>query len=257
MRSVKTLGTWIAKMRSSLPVVHLKQDSPKDRGSLPVLTLGEVRLGDLRRLRPISTEWGFDRGRPIDRYYIERFLECHCQDVRGHVLEIEDDAYTRRFGGDRVSKSDVLHVMEGNPAATIIADLTHADHIPSDTFDCIILTQTLHLIFDVRAALVTLNRILKAGGILLATFPGITKISHSEWSGSWFWAFTSCSARRLFEEVFLPGSVQVESHGNVLAAASFLYGLAVEELSPKDLDYYDPDYEVSITVRATKSLPAL
>ena len=104
--------------------------------------VGRVRFGSLRRLTPISRTFGFDRGLPIDRHYIERFLSAHAGDIRGDVLEIGDNAYTRRFGGERVTKSDVLHVSEGNPDATIVGDLTCADFIPSDSFDCVILTQT-------------------------------------------------------------------------------------------------------------------
>ena len=36
--------------------------------------VGEVRFGSLRMVTPISTNWGLDRGLPIDRYYIERAL---------------------------------------------------------------------------------------------------------------------------------------------------------------------------------------
>ena len=139
---------------------------------------------------------------PIDRHYIENFLARHKPDIRGRVLEIGDNGYTRRFGADQVIKSDVLHVSEGNPEATIIADLTSAPQIPSDSFDCIILTQTLQLIYDTRAALRTCYRILKPGGILLATFPGISQIDSGEWGNSWYWAFTALSARWLFEEIF-------------------------------------------------------
>ena len=113
---------------------------------------GKVRFGDLRRLTPLSNEFGFDRGLPIDRYYIEFFLARHASDIHGHVLEVGDDSYMCRFGGDRVLKKDILHVAEGNPAATIVADLARADHIPSNQFDCIILTQTLHLVYNVDAA---------------------------------------------------------------------------------------------------------
>ncbi|HET9531811.1 MAG TPA: glycosyltransferase, partial [Blastocatellia bacterium] len=213
----------------------------------------EVKLGALRRVTPISRNWGFDRGLPIDRHYIEAFLARRAQDIRGRVLEIEDDMYTRKFGNGAVLATDVLHVNEKNPRATIIADLTSADHVPSDTFDCIILTQTLHIIYDTRAALGTLHRILKPGGTLLATFPGITRISHDEWSGSWFWGFTTASTKRLFDETFPGANIDVQAHGNVLAAISFLHGLAVEDLSPEELDYFDPDYEVLITVRAEKA----
>jgi ubiquinone/menaquinone biosynthesis C-methylase UbiE len=133
-----------------------------------------------------------------------------------------------------------------------VGDLTCADFIPSDTFDCVILTQTLHLIYDVRAALKTLYRILKPGGVLLATFPGISQISNDRWRESWYWAFTNLSARRLFEEIFPSANVRVEVCGNVLAAIAFLHGLAVEELRQEELEYRDPHYEVSILVRAVK-----
>ncbi|MDR4499234.1 MAG: class I SAM-dependent methyltransferase [Candidatus Scalindua sp.] len=217
--------------------------------SLPV---GGVHFGNLRRVEPISRNWGYDRGLPIDRYYIEAFLYRCSSDIRGRVLEIGDNSYSRRFGENRVTTNDVLHVVEGNPNATVVADLTCAEHIASNIFDCIILTQTLQLIYDVRAALRTLYRILKPGGVLLTTFPGITKISNREWTGSWFWGFTSFSAQRLFEETFPSTSIKVEAQGNVLAAIAFLHGLSVEELRQEELDYFDPEYEVSIAVRAAK-----
>jgi SAM-dependent methyltransferase len=206
------------------------------------------------RLYPVSREWGFDRGGPIDRYYIENFLQTHASDVRGQVLEICDDAYTRRFGGDRVESSDILDVNRDNPRATIVADLARADQIPSSRFDCVILTQTLHVIYETRAVIEALHRILKPGGVLLATFPGITKISWSELPGSWYWGFTSNSARRLFGEVFSPADVTIESFGNVLTASAFLYGFSHRELSREQLDYRDPEVDLLIAVRAVKSL---
>jgi glycosyltransferase involved in cell wall biosynthesis len=214
--------------------------------------VGAVNFGDLRRLDPVSRVFGFDRGTPVDRYYIEDFLARNAERIRGRVLEVGDDSYTRRFGGDRVTGRDVLHVSEENPHATIIADLASSDHVPSNAFDCIILTQTLHLIYDVRAAVQTLRRILKPGGVLLATFPGITQIDHFDWGGSWYWAFTALSARRLFGEAFAATNLEVETHGNVLAATAFLQGIALEELRKSELDYNDPDYQVIITVAATK-----
>lgn len=215
--------------------------------------VGWVQLGSLRRVTPISREFGYDRGLPIDRYYIERFLSANALDIRGHVLEIADNTYTRRFGGDRVIKSDVLHVMEGDPTATIVGDLTCADHIPSDTFDCVILTQTLQFIYDVPAALHTVRRVLKPGGVVLATVPGITPISRYDLE-RWgcYWAFTSLSAGRLFEAVFPARRISIDAHGNVLAASAFLYGMAAEELQQSELDARDPDYQVVITVRTVR-----
>ena len=215
--------------------------------------VGRIRFGDLRRVEPLSRKFGYDRGHPVDRYYIEQFLARHAGDVRGRVLEIGDDSYTRRFGGARVSQRDVLHIKEGHPGATIIADLSRGDGIPSGVFDCIILTQTLHLIYDVPAALSTVARILKPGGVVLTTVPGITQIDHGEWRTSWYWAFTTLSVRRRFEEVFPAPNVTVETYGNVLAAVAFLYGIAQQELRAEELDHRDRDYEVIIAVRAVKA----
>jgi SAM-dependent methyltransferase len=209
-----------------------------------------VRFGNLRRVTPISREFGYDRGQPIDRYYIENFLSHCTDDIRGRVLEVGVDSYTHRFGGIQVTTNDVLDINEGNPQATIVADLTLADHIPSNTFDCIILTQTLHLIYDAHSAVRTLHRILKPGGVLLATFPGLSQISLDQWGNSWYWGFTTHSARLMFEDIFGPMNVTVEAHGNVLVALSFLHGLAVQELRKEELDHRDRQYEVLITLRA-------
>lgn len=231
--------------------LETQRQNYRDPPSPPV---GKVQFGSLRRVQPISRQFGFDRGNPVDRYYIEKFLARYGDDIRGSVLEIKDNAYTRMFGGDRVVESDVLDVIEDNQEATIIADLTCADNIPSDSFDCFVLTQTLQMIYDTRAALNTIHRILKPGGVLLATFPGISPINNDDdkWNGSWYWNFTTLSARRLFEEVFPRSNVKVETYGNVLAAIAFLEGLAVEELHQEELDHRDRNYEVIITVRAVK-----
>jgi len=218
--------------------------------------VGWVRFGSLRRVLPISREFGYFRGLPIDRYYIEGFLAANASDIMGRVLEIGDDIYTHQFGNDRVTQSDVLDVMEGNKKATIVGDLASADHIPSECFDCIILVQTLQYIFDSRAALKTLFRILKPGGVALVTVPGISKASPYNgegWMYSWNWSFTSLSTKRLFEEIFPEKNVWVDTYGNVLAAMAVLQGLATEELRREELDHYDPAYPVTITVRAVKS----
>jgi SAM-dependent methyltransferase len=215
--------------------------------------LGTVDLGDLAQTKPISSDFGLDRGLPVDRYYIEGFLTKYASDIHGHVLEVMEPLYTHKMGGDRVTRSDVLHVTSGNPKATIVADLTEANHLPSDTFDCIILTQTLQFIYNVPAALQTLHRILKPGGVLLITVSGISQISREDMD-RWgqYWSFTTLSMERLLTEVFDPKQVQVNAHGNVLSAIALLHGLVTEELEPSELDYFDPDYQVLISARAVK-----
>jgi SAM-dependent methyltransferase len=217
---------------------------------------GRIDFGDLRRTRPIDRDFGYTRGSPIDRYYIEGFLARHARDVRGRVLEIGNDAYTRRFGGPAVTQRDVLDVLAANPAATIVADLAQADEVPSDAFDALIITQTLQYVFDIRAAIATLHRILRPGGTVLATVPGITPIYHAERAKTWYWSLTQVSAKRLFEAQFPATHVEVETFGNVLAATCFLQGLAAEDLTAEELDRQDPAIQLLITARAVKPEPA-
>ena len=173
-------------------------------------------------------------------------------DIHGRVLEIGDNNYTREFGGDRVIETDVLNSQEGVPGTTIVGDLGSAPQIPSNTFDGIILTQTLQYIYNVSAAVKTAHCILKPGGVLLATLPGISHNYDDPWTDIFCWKFTSVSARRLFEEMFSAENVSVRAFGNVLTATAFLQGLAVEELTEEELEYRDPGYEVTVTVRAVK-----
>ena len=214
-----------------------------------------MALGDLRRVTPISSAFGLERGVPVDRYYIERFLGAHVPHIKGRVLEIGDDRYTRRFGGERVLRSDVLHATAGNPQASIVADLTRADHLPAARFDCIICTQTMQMIYDIHAALRNLHRLLRPGGVLLVTTAGIARIGRREGIDPWgeYWHLTSQSAHRLFGEVFQPDGVEVKVYGNVLAAVAFLHGLGTEELRQDELDYLDPDYEVIIGIKAERA----
>lgn len=215
---------------------------------------GKVDFGDFSHTKPVSAVFGFDRGTPIDRYYIERFLSDNADSIRGRVLEVAENTYTRKYGGDRVSTSDVLHVDPAAEGATVIADLTDARAIEDDTFDCIILTQTLQFIFDIDAAISELERILRPGGTVLATASGISQISRFDmdrWGD--YWRLTNLSATRLFERRFTVGAVSVSAYGNVLTAVAFLEGLAVEELALGDLDAVDHDYQVTIGIRATKA----
>jgi hypothetical protein len=112
-----------------------------DHSDAPMTAPHRVNFGDLRRLTPISRAFGFERGQPVDRHYIEQFLAQHAADIHGRVLEIGDDHYMRHFGGDRVQQADVLDLPREDGQATIVADLQEADHIPGAAFDCIIFTR--------------------------------------------------------------------------------------------------------------------
>jgi SAM-dependent methyltransferase len=224
----------------------------------PVRRVRRLRMGS--RTIPVSAAYGFDRGTPVDRYYINGFLmrfagfHGYAQGcIGGRVLEIGGREYADRFAAPG-SRIEVLHENAANAEATIVGDLMDPGALEPDAYDCILCTQTLPVLWDVPAALRTMHAGLKPGGVLLVTVPGITKAllpDRDHW-GDW-WRFTAGSMRRLCAEAFPGGSVAVETYGNLLSATMFLHGYAAEELTAADLDLRDPDFEVTIAVRAVKS----
>lgn len=206
-----------------------------------------------RRSAPISNYAGRERGEPIDRYYIETFLSHHAADVRGRCLEVKDALYTTRFGGDRITRSDVLDINSDNPGATILGDLRRLEAVAGDTYDCFILTQTLQYIDDLDAAVRECHRILKPGGVLLATLPCLGKVEGLEKNVSGnFWRFTPHAATYLFGKAFPPDRVQVDSCGNARAGMAFWVGLSQQDLPAGVLQQHDPAFAVIVTVRAQK-----
>lgn len=147
----------------------------------------------------------------------------------------------------------MIDVRPGHPKATIVADLQHAPELPDASYDAIVLTQVLPFVYDVRAAVQTVYRLLALDGVFLATMSGIARVSpeDAEAYGDW-WRFTGQSAARLATEVFGACNVEIETYGNVLAAAAFLYGLGSDDLRPDELDAHDPMFEVVIGIRAVK-----
>ncbi|MEZ7506771.1 glycosyltransferase [Flavobacterium sp. Arc2] len=222
----------------------------KKRTKIP--KIGKIKLGDFKRTTPFSTQFGYDRGGPVDRYYIENFLSENASLIKGRILEIGDNEYTLKYGGDKLTQSDILHIDDSNKQATFIGDLSNAPQLPSNTFDCIILTQTLHLIYDYKAAIETCYRVLKKGGVLLLTVPGISHIAQDQWRKYWLWSFTNASMEKIMQEHFSEENITIKTYGNVLVASAFLYGMGLPELKKEQIDHHDPHYQVIITVKAIK-----
>lgn len=212
-----------------------------------------VNFNDELRTEPISRKFGFDRGCPIDRYYINSFLKQNQSLITGSVLEIAESTYSKRFGHD-ISSYEVLHYDDSNKKATIVGDLTKPETLPKERIDCFICTQTLNFIFDVSKAIEGSYKVLKQGGTLLCTVSGISQISRYDmdrWGD--YWRFTDLSIRKLMESVFGEGNVEIVTFGNALAATAFLQGLAIDDLPDTSLlDKKDLDYQITIGIKATK-----
>jgi SAM-dependent methyltransferase len=169
-------------------------------------------------------------------------------DVHGDVVEVYDRAYSDRFGS-HITSVNVLDINAENPRATIIADLAAADSIPEKSCDCFIFTQTLQYVYDSRAALHHIHRILRPGGVLLATVPVLSRVDNS----GEYWRFTQHACARLCGDVFGPRNVIVQARGNSVAAIAAAAGLAAEEFHPAELNCDDPGYPILACIRAIKN----
>lgn len=266
---ISTLATGKISLMRRLSLTGLKSRLPlrfrmwlkRCRGAARRSSVVFNRVTDwsvLRRLQPYRPDFGFHYGKCIDRYYIERFLAAHKDSIRGHVVEIGSDDYIKLFGDARVEESDVLDIDEHNEKRTLTLDLAQPASAPENVFDCVLCIQTLFEIYNHAAALISLHKMLKPGGVLLASLPGISQRVRGRMlggGGTDWWRYTTHSATRMFADVFGESNVEVCTYGNVLTATAFLHGLVATELTRAELEYNDPDYEVTIGVKATKPKP--
>jgi len=207
-----------------------------------------------RSQRPLSADYGSERGTPIDRYYIDQFVQRHARDLRGVALEIGAANYLTRFGGAQITAVEILDIDPGNDAATVIGDLRRLDAVPSDSFDCVLLIQVLSFIDDVAAAVGEAARILRPGGTLLVTVPGLAPLDPQAPPGLESWRFTVNSLRFLFRSHFVDQNVEISTRGNVRAGVGIWVGMAQEDFRGRDLDHVDERYPCLLTVRAVKPL---
>jgi SAM-dependent methyltransferase len=207
-------------------------------------------LDPWRRLSPVSPDSN-SRGKSVDRAYIEAFLERERQSVTGVVLEIGDDTYTKRFGVD-VRRSDVLSDPRSGATSGIVGDLRKSDVLVPETYDCVIITQTLQFIDVPLVALNNLYTALKPGGKLLLTVPGIAQRDTYDdglWGDFYRWMPRGLS-HLLSESAF--SEYTVAGIGNVLSSVAFLHNMSVDDISPEELAHQDDEYPLIVTAVAQR-----
>jgi hypothetical protein len=209
------------------------------------------RWGNLRRLQQFSRDhFGFDRGTPIDRYYVDQFFQQHRDAITGDVLEIDKDMYAGQYGHD-MRKVDTFDI-EPDPdwPPTFVCDLAHSEDIlPSEAYDCVLLPCTLSVLRELGPCLRNALRVLRPNGVILAS--GATTMPLNTEDGD-YWHHSPAGWREFLPSVWPGCEIVVEGYGNCLAVAAANLGLVVEDLTPKELDYYDPILPVTTTVFCRK-----
>ena len=209
---------------------------------------------NLRNVNPISDDFGWSRGKPIDRFYIEKFLNTNKSKIYGDCGEVSEKKYLNLYKNDLIKSAKIFDVNLENKSADIYGDLADFKQLPENLFDCFICTQVLNFIFDFSSAIIGLHKILKPGGHLLLTVAGptshISKYDNTRWGD--YWRFTGSSSLKSFEKVFGKGNVKVETYGNVLTSTAMMQGLSSNELTKDEVNYKDTSYPLIITVIAKK-----
>jgi hypothetical protein len=213
----------------------------------------KIKLKSILNAKPVSDQFGFDRGTPIDRFYIEKFLRDNCECIKGDVLEIAEDTYTKKFASGNVN-SQILHYDTSNPKATVIGDLCNLSTLKENSTDCFICTQTYNFIYNFKDAIKGSHYILKPGGALLATVACMSPISKYD-ADRWgdYWRFTPQSAQKAFTEIFDSKKTKIVPLGNSAAASLFMKGYALEDLNGEvDLNKNDELFPLIIGIKAVK-----
>lgn len=211
----------------------------------------EIRCWDQFDVRPLDQTFGIDRGQAVDRLYIEKFIEKHKEDIHGVVMEIQDNRYMQRFGEKRIEKEIILHVEGGKNC--IKGNFATGEGLEESMVDCLICTQTLQYIYDLKNTAKNIYKILKRNGTALITVPGIKPlcIYHQEHWGE-YWSFTKQSIYQMFVDEFGKENIEVSSYGNVKVAMAYLYGLCVEDLAKEDFYFNDENFPFIVTARLQK-----
>lgn len=198
-------------------------------------------------LYPVSEQFATERGTPIDRYYIDIFLQHNSQYIKGEVLEIEDNTYTKKYGGNHYDSSIVMDVSSKDENIDFNANLETGEGIKESIADCFICTQTLMYIYDLQSVAQNIIKMLKPGGVALITCSGLSQNSRRcmESYGA-YWGFNEAALKRMF--INIDGAEVIESgiYGNVKTVSAHINGLCIEDIDESDFKENDVCYPLIV-----------
>lgn len=218
-------------------------------------TVKYITLEDINNVKklpkiPIHDDWGYRRGTPIGRVYIDKFLKKYRENVVGDIMEVGECTYSRRFATNGKSYT-AIHVEDVEGCRK--ANLETGEGLKSEEFDTMIITQTLAYIYDIQSVVRNIYNCLRKNGHCLVTVTDIGHMGNTErekWGA--FWGFHKDGCYRVFSEVFGKDNVNVEVYGNLKAVVAQLYGLAAEDVESEIIDEFDAKYPMIIGIVAHK-----
>lgn len=194
---------------------------------------------------PYSRNFGLERGSPIGRYYVERFLREHAGSIAGYCLEFGEPRYKSYF--PKATKYEITDVVS-RPGVHYVCDIHEPQGMPKNYFNAVICTQVFeHLAYPEKAAR-SLFDLMAPNGVLLLTAPFINPVHYVPTD---FRRFTpECLEMIIQDAGFVVETVSFG--GNSLVSTGSLMGMVQEDFSRAELEKKDPVYPYNILVRARK-----
>jgi SAM-dependent methyltransferase len=207
---------------------------------------GKVNWGSLGAYVPISTGFGFERGTPIDRYYLNRFIEEVRSQVRGVVIEIGGSLNNRTVYNFVNARE--YHAMDliQRPDVDIVGNAEDPAAFPASSIDSVIAFNVLEHCREPWVVIDNALLWLKPGGALFCMVPNAQRI-HKMPGDYWrpLPQAVSWMLRRF-------STHQLRVYGNPIALVASFMGIASEEVPRRDLDFFNPDYPVATCAVAIK-----
>lgn len=193
-----------------------------------------------------------DRGTPIDRFYIEKFVKSKRKYISGNIYEIGDDFYSKKYAQPH-SKFTVLTYKENEPFAKHNINFNKKNSHLYNTADCLIVVQTLNFLYNTKNAISEIRNILKYDGCAIITVSSITPVSlydYKRWGD--FWRFTDMALRELLLEFFSIEEIEIRSFGNYDSTMFYLSGACAEEVNESILNHIDPEFGLGLVAFVQK-----
>ena len=217
-----------------------------ERKGLLVPSVHHLQWGDLRRRFPVDANYGFGRGTPIDRFYLDIFLRKIKKNVCGKILEIGADQkrldLKKYKPGARFDSLDI----EGKSKPTFTANAEVQSILKPRSYDSILAFNVLGHCRNPFSVTKNMHTWLRPGGIAFCAVSSSQRVGRCPED---CWKIQPDGLRALFSNF---RKIQIISYGNLTTTIGALQGLAAEELSKEELLDHHPDYPVLSCVIAEK-----
>lgn len=206
---------------------------------------GSIDFGALSPGHPLCPFFGFLRGTPIDRHYLDAFVREFRSRIVGRTLEIGGTPETRTR--HRLTRVTRFLTVDADPAsqANYVGDVHTSTLFPRARFDTILAFNVLEHCRDPGRVVRNVRAWLKPGGAFLCMVPNAQRIHQVPKD---YWRPLPDALEFLTREF---GERQFRMYGNLTTTIASLAGASFEDVPPSYFQWHDERYPVATCVVAT------